>query len=81
LVKWLWRTPDGQGRQPSANGALNPGAEVPAAAARREELSVDALNEDAAILHRFDIVRDLDELARGDVGVGEGGEAWRSSTR
>jgi hypothetical protein len=42
------------------NGALDPGAKVVARAASREKCGVDALDLDAAILHRLDAVRDLD---------------------
>jgi len=52
------------------DGALDPGSELLAAAARREKRFVDALDIDAAILHGFDAVRDLDDLARGGIGIG-----------
>ena len=54
------------------DGALDPGAEVVASAACHEERRVDPLDIDAAILHSLNIVRDLDQLARGEVRVGEG---------
>ena len=64
-----------QPQPPQRDGALDPGAEVVAAAARREERGVDALDIDAAVLRRLDAVRDLDQLAGGDIGIGEGGGA------
>src|SRR4029077_3877275 len=55
---------------PQRNRAGNPGAELLAAAASREKRLVDALDIDAAILHGFHIVGDLDELARCGIGIG-----------
>jgi hypothetical protein len=53
--------------QPSErNGAPDPGAEIFAAAARRQKRRVDALYVDATILHRLDAVGDFDQLARGE---------------
>jgi hypothetical protein len=54
------------------DGALDPGAEVFAAATGSKEWRVDALDVDAAILRGLDAVRDLDQLARGEIRVGEG---------
>jgi hypothetical protein len=42
--------------------ASHPGAEILAAATSRQKRRVDALDVDAAILHRFDSVRDIDQL-------------------
>jgi hypothetical protein len=54
------------------DGARDPGAEPLTATASREKRLIDALDIDAAILHRFDGVGQLHQLARGGVGVGEG---------
>jgi len=45
---------------------------VGAAAASREEGRFDARDVDAAILHQLDVVRDLDDLARGNIRICEG---------
>ena len=37
-----------------------------------QERPVDLLDVDATVLHRLDGVGDLQELARGDLGIGEG---------
>ena len=52
------------------DGPRDPGAEVIATATRSEERRVDPLDVDAAILHRLDAVRDLDQLAGGDALIG-----------
>jgi len=57
------------------DGPVDPGAEVAAGATSREEGRVDALDVNPTVLHGLDIVGDLDQLARGDLGIGEGGEA------
>jgi hypothetical protein len=44
--------------------------EVVVSAAGREKRRVDSLDTDAAIHHRFNTVRDLDQLARGGIGIG-----------
>ena len=48
------------------------GAEVVAGTASRQKRRVDALDINPTVLHGFDAVRDLDDLARGGVGIGEG---------
>ena len=53
------------------NRALDTGAELFGAAASRQKRLVDPFDIDAAILHRLDVVRDLDQLARG-----ASGSAW-----
>jgi hypothetical protein len=66
--------------QPSQrNGALDPGSEILAAATDRQKRRVNALDVDAAILRRLDAVCDLDQLARGGVGIGEVGGSRRTS--
>ena len=47
-------------------------AEIIAAAASRQERRVRPLDVNPAVLHGFDAVRDLDDLARGGIGIGEG---------
>ena len=54
-----------------SDGALDTGAELLATAASRQKWLIDAFDEDTAILHRFDAVRDLDDPARGGIGIGE----------
>jgi hypothetical protein len=39
---------------------------------RRQKRRIDALNEDAAIPRRLNAVRDLDQLARGEIRIGKG---------
>jgi hypothetical protein len=46
------------------DGPRDPGAEVVPAAAGGQKRHVDALDVDAAVLHRLDAVGDLDQLAR-----------------
>ena len=53
------------------NGTLDPGAELLAAAASRQKWLIDPLDIDAAILHSFDVVRDLDEFARSGIWISE----------
>jgi len=55
-----------------SNGALDSGAEVIGAAASRQKRLVDPLDVDASVLYGLDTVRDLDELARGDIRISEG---------
>ena len=38
----------------------------------RAQPHVDVLDIDTAVLHHFKIVRDLDQLACGDIGISEG---------
>jgi len=58
--------------QPSQrNRPLDPGAEVVTAAARHQKRRVDPLDKDTTVLHGFDAVADLDQVARGGVGIGE----------
>jgi len=59
------------------DGAFDSGPEVITAAASGQKRRVDALDVDAAILHRLDAVRYLDQLAGGSVGVGEGASLSR----
>jgi hypothetical protein len=54
------------------NGALDTGTEFLATAASRQKRFIDPLDKDAAILCRFDAVRDLDDLLRGSTGIGKG---------
>jgi hypothetical protein len=54
------------------NRAFDPGAEILAAAASRQKRRIDALDVNPIVLHGFDAVCDLDDLARGDIGIGEG---------
>jgi len=61
------------------NGALDPGAELLTAAASSQKRLIDALDVDAAVLHRLDGVGQLQQLLRGVVGVGE--EVARTSCR
>jgi hypothetical protein len=60
------------------NGALNTGTEFLAIAASNG--SLNALDEDAAILCRFHAVRDLNDLAGGSIGIGKRGDARRTSS-
>ena len=53
------------------DGALDPGAVQLGRSARSQKRQVDSLDEDAAILYRLDGARDVDELARSDIGIGE----------
>jgi hypothetical protein len=57
--------------QPQCNGALDPGAEVLTAAPSDQKRLIDPLDEDTAILHRFDAVRCLCDFASGGIVVGE----------
>jgi hypothetical protein len=41
-----------------SDGALDTGAELPATAASRQKWRIDTFDEDTAILHRFDAVRE-----------------------
>ena len=50
---------------PQRNRAGDPGAELLAAVASHDKRLVDAFDEDAPVLDRFDAVRDLDDAARG----------------
>jgi hypothetical protein len=54
------------------DGALDPGPEVLAAAASRQKRRVHPLDVNPTVLHGFDAVLDLDELARGGIRIGEG---------
>jgi hypothetical protein len=54
------------------DGTRDACTEIVAAATSREKGRVDALDVDAAVLHRLDAVGDLDQPARGDAGVVEG---------
>ena len=58
-----------------------PGAEVIAAATGRQKRRVDPLDVDASVLRSLNIVRDLDQLARGNIGVGEGAASGLDSLR
>jgi hypothetical protein len=62
-----------QHTSPSAerNCPFNPSAELLATAASRQKWLIDAFDEDTAILHRFNVVRDVDDLARGGIGINE----------
>ena len=62
-------------------GALDPGAEVVAAAACRQEWRVDTRDVDAANLRRRDAVCDLDRLARGEIGLAKRRSAANFFTR
>jgi hypothetical protein len=52
-------------------GALDPGAELLTATAIRQKRLVDALDIDTTILHSFNAVSDLDELACGCIWISE----------
>jgi hypothetical protein len=54
------------------NRASDPGTKLITTAASRQKGLVDALNVDSPVLRGFDTVGDLDQLARGGIGVGEG---------
>src|SRR6516225_8736781 len=54
------------------DGALDPGAEVVAAASYRKKRRIDALDINPTVLHGLNVVRDLDDLTRGGVRIGEG---------
>ena len=61
-----------QPQPPQRDCMLDAGAEVLPSAACRQKRRVDLLDEDAAVLHSLNVVRYLDQLVRGLVGIGEG---------
>ena len=59
-------------RPAESDGAFDPGAEVVATASCGKKRRIDALVINATVLHGLDVVRDLDDFARGGISIGEG---------